>query len=57
MKDPEIIHCINNMIQDTSIILQRRSIPQIKLLREIWVETGILLDEWNKETEEILRAY
>ena len=57
MKDPELIHCMNNMIQDTSTIMQRRSIPHTKALREIWVETGILLDKWNKETEEILRAY
>lgn len=46
---------INDMIFNTSMILQRKDREQTKRLREIWIETGILLDEWNEETDKILR--
>ena len=54
--DPEITNSMNNMIQDTVTILQRRRVPEIVKLAEIWQETGEQIDKWNKQTEELLHV-
>jgi hypothetical protein len=53
----EISRSMNHMLQDTITIMQRHSVPQTKRLMEIWTETGILLDEWNQETREMLSKF
>lgn len=50
----EIINTMNNMIQDSATIMQRRRVAEIVKLQEIWEETGDKLDKWNRETMEML---
>lgn len=49
----EVGHIANSMVNKTLLLL-RLDPNNEKKLREIWIETGIILDEWNKEVRSLL---